>query len=95
MPTQIYNMSSIISMYLLELVICHYKRELQSLESVVCMDNPVWFSFNIKVCAPIMVTAWIWEQAGEARLDLKFFITRMVYRIFSLTTNISTVCFLF
>ena len=29
-----------------------------------------------------MVTAWIWEQAGETRLDLKFCITRMVYRIF-------------
>ena len=59
------------------------------------MDNPVWISFNIKVCVPIMVTAWIWEQAGEARLDLKFCITRMVYRIFLLTTNISTLCFLF
>ena len=74
---------SIISMNLPELVICHCKRGCTYLASVVCMDNPEWFSLSVNICAPMLDN------------DLKYYITSMIYRIVSLITNISTLCVIF
>ena len=47
------------------------------------MGTPVWFFVNVKVCSPIMVI-----RVGNRQMDIDLKITRM----FSKTTNISTLC---
>ena len=65
------------------------RETVQFLSRVVCMDNTAWFSLNVKVSAPLNVTG-----LGNRQIEngLKFCITRMIYRMFLLITNISTPC---
>ena len=84
-PTQIYITIHIISSNLP----CHRKRDFKFHSSVICMDNPVGFSLNVKFCVPIIVT-----YLGKIQLEnyFKFCITRLIYTTFSLITINSTLC---
>ena len=57
------------------------------------MDNPVCFSLNVNVCAPILVTVCIGEQTGGELLEVLYHKNGL--QDFPLTTNISTLGFIF
>ena len=63
----------------MSLLFATVRNTLQFLASGVCMDNRVWFSMDVSVCALIMVIGVRHRQMGN---DLKFNIKRKIDRIF-------------
>ena len=38
------------------------------MQFLVCMDNPVWFSLNVKVCAPIKRSEVVWAAVKSFKI---------------------------